>query len=233
VDAEENAAPSAAALDAKIAVRALASVELDALEQRERSCDDAALATAAPSPEARVLTTRFAEARPEAKALLPLSVTEPLELPQLPLLESALSGVHGPGALARALERAAALRQSRFIGVFHVTRFGMPRWIWRIDRKKPEWVPGHVESWLALHDAQSGERMCQTRLWVENDTKDASLTRRLRADTRDRLTDELGRALEVEAPIALRRLSRVLVLPAKERALVSRLSPRPSGAGLR
>lgn len=220
---ESSAAPSAAVLDARVAVRALGSVELDPLEARERACDDASLAQAAPSEASRVLTTRFAEARPEAKALLPMSVTERLELPQLPLLESALSGVHGPEASTRALARVAELRQSRFIGVFHVTRFGMPRWIWRLDRKKPEWVAGHLETWLALHDAQSGERLCQTRIWIENDTKDAPLTRRLRADVRDRLTAELGRALEAETPTALRRLSHTLSLPGKKPALVSSL----------
>ncbi len=207
---------------ARLAVRALGSIELDPLKRREQACNDAELSAAAPTEPARVITTRFAEARLVAKALLPMTVTEPLELPRLPLLEAALSGVHGEEASREALERSTALSKRRFVGVFHVTQFGLPRWIWRLDHKKPEWVRGYLETWLALHDGQSGERLCQTRIWVVSDGKDAPLSRRLRADTRNKLTRALGHALKREAPAALRRLSRVLTLPEPTPALALR-----------
>ncbi|MEZ4225464.1 MAG: hypothetical protein R3B13_31215 [Polyangiaceae bacterium] len=198
---------------ARLAVRALSAVELDAIDAHERACDDAALSAAATTSDARVVTVRVADARYDSKSLLPLSITEPLSLPNLAELDGAISGVSGPEASARAREIAEGVRTRRFIAVAHITRFAMPRWIWRLGHKKPEWVAGHLEAWIAIHDAQSGERSCQTRVWVVNDTKDAPLRRRLRGDTRDRLVDALAEALVAELPKAIRRLTGVLSLP--------------------
>ncbi len=209
----EAAAPPRDLSEARLQLRALFGLELDPVKARHASCDDGLLVELAPEEGARVLSTRVVEARPEARTLLPLSISELLESTSLSRLESALSSMGSEADRRLAQDEVRSLATQRFIGVFHVTRFQEPKWIWRLDRKKPEWVPGHLETWLQIHDAQSGERLCQTRIFVTNDTREAPLTQRQKAVTRERLTAELGRETRKEAQGALSRISRALSLP--------------------
>ncbi|MBX3131179.1 MAG: hypothetical protein KF718_30955 [Polyangiaceae bacterium] len=210
--APEPAASSRDRDQALVHLRALASLELDPIETRERACDDTELALQAPGEAARALTTRVVEARAEARTLLPLSINAQLESVSLAELEEGLHGLSTSIDPARAEREVGRLGEQRFVGVFHVTRFQQPKWIWRLDRKRPEWVAGHLETWLAVHDAQSGERLCQTRILVIGDTTDAPLTSRHKSETQQRLTTALGTELRARVPAALGRLSAVLTL---------------------
>jgi hypothetical protein len=182
---------------------------------REQKCDDAGWRE--PPSAGRRLVLGVRDARFEKKNLLPLDLTGRLTEPNLHALRQELAlSPKGRPLDASLGARVEALDARRFALVFHVTEhFGAER-VFRKDRSRWEWMPGTLVAWLAVHDAGSGKALCQTLLVVKNDVKGASVAARLKSDTRERLTRELGRDVRAEAKRALTRITSALELPEPE-----------------
>jgi hypothetical protein len=179
---------------------------------REEKCDDAQWKDL--PAEARTLVLAVRDARFEKKQILALDLTGHLTQPKLHALRDELA-LLAPGRAPSEIvtDEIEQLAKRRFVGVFHITEhYGAER-VFRVDRGRWEWLPGTLVTWLSIHDATSGASLCQTQLVVKNDTRGAPLAVRLKSDTRERLTRELGRDVRVEATRALRRISAVLELP--------------------
>lgn len=179
---------------------------------KEEKCDDSRFESL--PREARTLVLAVRDARFEKKQLLPLDLTGSLTQPKLHLLRDELALLPDGRAPSEALvAEVGALETRRFAGVFHVTEhYGAER-VFRMDRSRWEWQPGTLVAWLAVHDASSGAALCQTLVVVKNDTRAAPVAARLKSDTRERLTRELGRDVRAAAETALRRISALLELP--------------------
>ena len=95
----------------------------------------------ASTDDARTLAFRAQDARFEKKNLIPLRVTRAFTSVDAPALESQLMRDE---ALDLAKSRIEWLAARRYVGVFHVTDYAEPHWIWRLDRAKAEWVPGWI-----------------------------------------------------------------------------------------
>ncbi len=192
----------------------------------EQRCPDDALRASAETE--REIALRVEDARFEKKTLLPLRLTNELVSVDAAALETATlpDSTRKETELDETLvKRVEWLASRRYLGVFHVTDYGAPKWIHRIDRLKPEWVPGYLVAWLVIHDAKTGEPACSTLVHVKNDVGGAPIAARERSETSDRLTRALGAALRGEAPRALARMSAVLHLgggPAPRAALATR-----------
>lgn len=173
----------------------------------ERRCPDDVIAR--PSE----LVLRVKDARYEKKLLLPLLATRHLTWPDASALEQVV--VREQGELAPGVvPEIETLSAARHVGVFHVIQFSPPRRIFRPNKIKPEWVPGIVTAWFAVHDAKGGAPLCSTHMLVKNDVSQAPLMLKLRAETADALTESLGRELRSRAPAALDRMSKLLTMPA-------------------
>jgi len=179
---------------------------------REEKCDESKWGELPADERTLVLAVR--DARFEKKNLLPLALTGPLTQPRLHALRDQLA-LAPPGRPPSELlaGEISALERRRFAGVFHVTEhYGAER-VFRTDRGRWEWMPGTLVAWLAVHDGRTGAALCQTLLVVKNDTRSAPLAPRLKSDTRERLTRDLGRDVRAEAARALSRISTRLELP--------------------
>ena len=74
-------------------------------------------------------------------------------------------------------------------------------------------MPGVLDAWLAIYQRDDDHSLCQVRVTVRNDTRDAPVRRRLKSRTRERLIRQLGRSLRAQSRIALGRISGVLRMP--------------------
>jgi hypothetical protein len=151
-------------------------------------------------------TLAVVDARVEPRSVLPLAVTRHVVEPDPSWLESVLAGVESEGASGEALAAAARLEQSRTTATLHVVHYVAPKWLVKAGSFKPFWEAGRLDGWLVLHDRQSGEALCQTRVTVAGDRAGASLAARQRSDERDRLTAELGRKTRQAVGAGLTRL---------------------------
>ncbi|MBI3200547.1 MAG: hypothetical protein HYZ29_03320 [Myxococcales bacterium] len=213
--AEGDGAPVGPALDPVLGrtLNAWIAKEWPALKTaREEKCDDGKWQGL--PPESRTLVLSVRDARFEKKQLLPLDLTGPLTAPKLHALRDDLAlSPPGQAPPSSVTDEIRSLDGRRFVGVFHVTEhFGADR-VFRTDRGRWEWTPGTLVAWLAVHDAATGAALCQTQMVVKNDTRSAPLAPRLKSDTRQRLTRELGRDLKSEAARALRRITLLLEMP--------------------
>lgn len=172
----------------------------------ERRCPDAAIETKSE------LVLRVEDARFEKKILLPLLVTRHLTWPDASALEQVIVSRRTDLA-PNVVPEIEALASARHVGVFHVIQFSPPRRIFRPSRNKPEWVPGILMAWFAVHDAKGGAPLCSTHMLVKNDVSQAPLRLKLRSETADALTESLGRELRARAPAALRQMSSRLAMP--------------------
>ena len=155
------------------------------------------------------------DARVEQKHLLPLDILEQLVSPELGRLERSPFGdsaelPQSPSAARAELERLAQLERRRFRGIFQIVDYAKPKRIRRVDRVRPEWLPGRVVAWLVVYDADEGRPLCQTQLVARNDVAEAPLSKRLESAVRDRLVRELGAQLRAATPAALSGISREL-----------------------
>jgi len=173
----------------------------------------------------RTLLLRSQDSRIVRKKLLPLLLTAHLSSHDLLAVRQYLSGADGdfsdallgrpasPKAARMALAELSALERRRFAGIYHVIRYGAPRLIHKIGRRRPEWVPGILDTWLAIYELYEDRPLCQVRVTVRNDTRDAPIRRRLKSQTRERLIRELGGSLRARSRIALSRISSALRMP--------------------
>ncbi|HLV22191.1 MAG TPA: hypothetical protein VKZ49_14960 [Polyangiaceae bacterium] len=168
-------------------------------------------------PAARELVLTVDDARVEAKTLLPLALTRRLTTAQWERVRTEDEWGNDASPLA-ALDPARAraeldrLERLRYRAVFFVTGFVHPRVIRRIDRPKPQWVAGQLVGKLVLFDMDGSRPLCDTLVSVQNDVSAAPISRRLRAQTRDALVDDLADRFRRAAPAAVARLAPELQL---------------------
>ncbi|MEB2314166.1 MAG: hypothetical protein OZ921_19860 [Sorangiineae bacterium] len=216
------AAPAASPTDARVAgarAERLAARLREGLGRRfplprkldDERCDDARL-RAAGSGDALELALTAVDERPGAKNVLPLVVTRALIAPEPAELALALEGIAPERAPGEALGEAEWLERRRYLGVYHVLDFGLPRRFHRPERRHAEWDAGRLDALFVIHDAASGAPLCQSRLTVHGDATGAPLAVRLRSDVRDRLTRALGAELRRRTPAALAGMSGALRL---------------------
>lgn len=160
----------------------------------------------------RELALAVADSRYQGRSVLPLSVTRHLVDPDPDRLESELVGIDHSVSRDAAIDSIRWLAARRYVAVFHIVDFAAARRFHRIGHRHAEWDPGRILAWLVVHDVQSGKALCETRLAVAGDAHGAPLSIRLRAETRARLTEELGKRLRQDARPALARISSVLFL---------------------
>jgi hypothetical protein len=174
------------------------------------------------------LVLDFEDGRFEAKTLLPLALTTPLRTRPLGELEDrlALATPDDPTLVAAALtskadaERALTLlgrvEQRRFKGVWRISDYAEPKLVRKLGKLKREWLPGVLAATFVIQHLESGRTICQTELLIaRNDTTDAPIASRSRADTRERLIRELAAELYRRTDGALPQITRALSLPAR------------------
>jgi hypothetical protein len=176
----------------------------------ERHCPDDVIRGQATQENERTLMLRVEDARVEKKSVLPLHVTSAVSSLDLGELEAAVTREEIGNLDRDSAARIDWLASRRFVGVFHVIDYSTPRWIHRLDRAKSEWVAGWLTAWLVVHDARTGDALCSTQVTVRNDTTGAPLQRRLRSETAERLTGELGSSLRSRTRESLARISDAL-----------------------
>lgn len=161
------------------------------------------------------LVIRVEDHRYEKKILLPLRITRHLTWPDAAALEDSLIREHRslPESVVSEVETLAA---AEHVGVFHVIQYSPPNRIFRMGHMKPEWVAGILTAWFGVHDAKTGALQCSTHMIVRNDVSEAPLSRKLKAETTEALTESLGRELRTRAPEALKRMTNVLGMPESE-----------------
>jgi hypothetical protein len=160
----------------------------------------------------RVLQLTVSDARVEPKQLLPLALTDTVTTrPALAPLEDQLLGAAPLEQARQTLER---LRQLRFRGVYRVVDYAEPRLVRKIDKPRPEWLPGVIAASFVVQDLENGQALCQTEpIIVRSDTSSAPIASRQRASTRARLLLALGQSLRERTGPALRRITTELELP--------------------
>ncbi|MCA9594543.1 MAG: hypothetical protein KC776_14565 [Myxococcales bacterium] len=192
----------------------------------EKTCDDSELKRRAPDSAARVLTLATEDARYEAKSLLPLRITNQLTVPRWTDFEDVLAGVGDRGQTPEVIDEAVrgVERESarRFLGVYHVLYYSVPKRIHKLGKRHAEWVAGVLDAWFVIHDAQSLTPLCQAHITVRNDVKDAPLAVRLKSDTRDALVTTLGGELRSASKEALSRMTGVLTMPDDDQRVAHR-----------
>jgi hypothetical protein len=203
------AAPPAAQVDEKALLVKLApwlTRKDDASRFSEKRCDGVKPST---------LVIRVEDHRYEKKTILPLSVTRHLTWPDAAALEDSIVREHR-ALPANVVPEVEALAAAEYVGVFHVIQYSAPNRIFRMGRIKPEWVAGILTAWFAVHDAKTGAIRCSTHMIVRNDVSQAPLSRKLKAETTEALTESLGRELRARAPDALKRMTGALAMPESE-----------------
>lgn len=157
------------------------------------------LATGEPAKDK--LVTEVQDSRVDTRILLPLQLSERLVSQELQALER----FYAPGAVAGArrevrsqrdgelaLAALAELAARRYAGVFHVEFYTEPKFFHDPNKLKPEWSPGWLRGWLAIHELGRDEALCQWRVDVRSDVSEASLLKRLRETTYLQLLAQLG-----------------------------------------
>jgi hypothetical protein len=177
----------------------------------EQRCPDAELGSRPAA--ARELSLRVVDARYDKRRVIPMRVTRHVTAPDLNRLDQVLAGVEAPQELAAAATSVERLSRQRYVGVHHVVHYVAPKWVVRVGRVKPIWEAGRLDSWFAVHEAETGKALCATRITVIGDATGAPIRVRLRSETRDRLTDSLGDGLRRATSGALARISGALLLP--------------------
>lgn len=163
------------------------------------------------------LLTRVIDARWERKSPLPMSLTQALSTAELNDIRNLLGQENARTAGKRtetALEGLTHLESITHAAVFHVIHHEPARVIHKLGQIRPEWVPGVLSAWLVIHRANDLEPLCQTQIVVQNQLKDAPLSRRLRPELMARFERELYAQSWAEAKSRLTRISRTFHLPA-------------------
>ena len=169
----------------------------------------------------RTLSLRVIDARYDTRSVLPLRVTRHLIEPDLNALDAVLGGIE-PGDVEGALAQVARLEERRYVGAYHVIHYASPRWFVRTTTMRPAWNAGRFDAWFVIHDAKTGEAKCAARVTVNGDATNAPLRTRLRSDTRDRLTTELGERTRSATEDALGRITGELRLPSRAASTLAR-----------
>ena len=175
-----------------------------------------------PSAREGTLSLRVIDARYDTRSVLPLRVTRHLTEPDLNELDSVLAGIEPAGDVDGALAQVARLRERRYVGAYHVIHYAGPKWFVRTTTMRPAWDAGRFDAWFVIHDATSGEAKCAARVTVNGDATNAPLRTRLRSDTRDRLTTELGERARSATEDALARITSELRLPSRAASTLAR-----------
>lgn len=182
---------------------------------KARACPDDEIAERVAAPKAQGVVVLVRDARPASRVLLPLRMTRAVTQQ-----EWTLSDVM-PGARDDAEQRLAELEATfhrRYAVVFHITLFQAPKWVRKPDKNwRPEWIAGWVRGFVSVFDLETGAGKCRAELSVRNDVSEAPLSVRMKSQTRDALTRELGVMLREEGARALAGITEVLRLPDSDR----------------
>lgn len=198
--------------------------------QRERPAAKRGVSQACPDERLRqldadpTLVVLPRDHRYDQRQLIPLTVLQLAAPDELLPLRSILGvdasfSVDGSGnapsaeALAQVADRLGALRSRRFVAELRITSYAPPRVTRKAGAVRSEWVAGVLGADLVVFDRAQEQALCQSPLLVRNRVAEAPLTRRLRADTRDRLLVELAEALRDAAATSLPSLSGYLRWP--------------------
>jgi hypothetical protein len=198
-------------------------------DHRDRPCPSTAPGLDSADPETAVLGFDVDDARAEGKTLLPSAFTETLSTPELDRLSAHFQGAGTLGATldsaqafqwlkseadgAAALEELDRLRRHRYRAVYHVLEYTEANLIYSLRHNRREWTTPLASAWLAVHDVESGEALCQTLISARTDTEGFPVTRRTREEVRARLVLALGAELRRQALVALPRLDGRLRVP--------------------
>ena len=187
---------------------------------REKRCPDSRLRQLELDEARATLVLTSQDARIDTRYLLPLSLltrlTQDARLQRQeprPFPDSIAALPASSAAARRKLDEIELLMQRRFGGVYFVTGYVSPKRIRKPNRLRSEWVPGSLLAWFVVHDLETGEILCQTRLGVRSEVSDAPTSIRLKSDVRERLIRELGEELRAESSRALSRMTSVLRVP--------------------
>lgn len=214
-----------------IQLRARIERRFELVDHRSKPCAADTFQLDPADAETAVVGFGVADARSDAKTLLPTAFTEALPSVDLaPIARHFRTPAESPASFqdvapafrllkseadgAAALEELARLRRRRYQAVLHLIDFREAALIYDLRHNRREWAPGAATAWLAIHDADSGNALCQTLVSATNDTEGVSVARRSREDMRGRLIAALGAGLRREALAALPRLARELRAPA-------------------
>ena len=180
--------------------------------RRTQKCPDDEIAAATKDGESATLALIVQDERIQARSLVPLRLTRFVSSPDLAAIDATSSwGVTAPLARVRAAVRQLEAAQAlRYAAVHHVIHYSQPKRIRKLNKRRPEWVPGWIISWLVVHDLESGSPQCQIRVQARNDVSSAPLSARLKSDTRRELVAALGQELRRATPRAVARISGTL-----------------------
>jgi hypothetical protein len=227
--AEQRTSASPAGVDENRALAARIAFERHALEHRrsdrpalggrprEARCPDPSIRAETGDDESRTLVLGSEDARIDTRHLLPLSLTRKLASERgestSPSPEPLAGALPSPLAMSRTLREIESSRRRRYGGIFHVTEYASPQLKHRAGKMRPEWSPGMLVSWLLVHDFETGELICQTKLSVQNDVRDEPIGARTKSTVRERLVMELALETRQKSIKALARITSVLKLP--------------------
>jgi hypothetical protein len=187
-----------------------------------KTCPDAKIEDHAPDAPSRMLVVRTEDARPQAKNLLPLQLSEELRSHDFDRLEKLFLPTSGGGALrmlanVRDFETAQneleVLSRRRYRAQFLVTDYRNPRLVYKVTKNRREWLPGVIAARLVIFELDSERAICESLLVAVNDTRQAPTTFRSQENTRNRLVKMLAHLLQEQAVIALSRMTSTLRYP--------------------
>ncbi|MEZ4371214.1 MAG: hypothetical protein R3B07_10330 [Polyangiaceae bacterium] len=193
-------------------------------ELPEKPTDSACPRLARGDAEADQLVLLAEDARIDTRQLLPLRLTKQLTSRDLEALEPHYDPASKAGAKRRlrskrdgelALEKLKKVGKRRYAAVFHVTLYVEPHFFHNPKKRKPEWGPGLMLGWIAIHELGEPEAICQWSIDVRSDVSGASLARRLRETTRYELISDLGKRFREAGMRALKQLESGLAPPEK------------------
>ncbi len=174
--------------------------------------------------EADELVLLAHDGRIDTRKLLPLRLTKQLASSDFEALEPHYDPHSKAGAKRRlrskrdgelALEKLTRIGKRHYAAVFHVTHYVEPHFFHDPKKRKPEWGPGLMLGWVAIHELGEPEALCQWSIDVRSDTSDAPLARRLRETTRYELISDLGKRFREAGMRALKQLGSGLSEPGK------------------
>jgi hypothetical protein len=189
-------------------------------------CPDESLA-AGSAPHTLILRTRVV--RSESRSPLPLRLLTALESDEFSTITAHLSGgaaalwdpTHArpksPEGARLALEALDALAERPYLAELRVESYVEPKLFRRKDAPKSEWEAGLVAGRLVIYDLSTRRPLCQAKLLVRGDAKDAPIRKRLREQTRERLRAALNDRTYAALESALGSISSRFVLPSRER----------------
>ncbi len=190
------------------------------LPQRPKDSGCTNLASGELAKDTLVLDVR--DARPDGRQLFSLDLTNELTSSDLRALEP----LYRPGTAAKArrelvstkageeaLSKLSELAERRYAAVFHVTHLAAPKFFHDPKKRFPEWSPGWMMGWLALHQLGETDALCQLRIEVRSDTRDAPRERRLRETTQRALLRALAARFHDAGERAQAKLNAGLIWP--------------------